>query len=375
MKRRQHAPQRRAGHGRAGWQNVRRAEPSGARAELATAGPVRHAADRRLAAPRQLPRRAAPVGRAAGRPRRVLLRRRPARDHGRARPREAAPAHPGDRGAVPRRRRRPRRSARCSCSRHVPAHTQLRVGPRLHHRLRRGQPDDAVQGQVRPRRAATRPASGCSPTRSCRRPTSCSTRPTGCRSARTSASTSSSRRDLAAAVQHALRRRRSRCPSRTSSRTTAKIYDLQQVEKQMSKSIGGSGCVWLLDDPKRHREEDPQRGHRHRPRGRRRPGGQAGRHQPADHPVGAFTGEDVPALEERMAGQRLRRPQEGGRRGGPRRSRCPFAAARPRLPRRPGRAGRAARARRRQGPRGRRARRSRRPTTGSGSCRPPVRTR
>ena len=31
---------------------------------------------------------------------------------------------------------------------------------------------------------------------------------------------------------------------------TAKIYDLQTVDKQMSKSLGGSGCVWLLDDPK-----------------------------------------------------------------------------------------------------------------------------
>jgi tryptophanyl-tRNA synthetase len=31
---------------------------------------------------------------------------------------------------------------------------------------------------------------------------------------------------------------------------TAKIYDLQIVDKQMSKSIGGSGCVWLLDEPK-----------------------------------------------------------------------------------------------------------------------------
>ena len=31
---------------------------------------------------------------------------------------------------------------------------------------------------------------------------------------------------------------------------TAKVYDLQQVDKQMSKSIGGSGCLWLLDDPK-----------------------------------------------------------------------------------------------------------------------------
>jgi tryptophanyl-tRNA synthetase len=31
---------------------------------------------------------------------------------------------------------------------------------------------------------------------------------------------------------------------------TAKIYDLQVTEKQMSKSIGGNGCVWLLDEPK-----------------------------------------------------------------------------------------------------------------------------
>ena len=28
-----------------------------------------------------------------------------------------------------------------------------------------------------------------------------------------------------------------------------KIYDLQLVDKQMSKSIGGNGCVWLLDEP------------------------------------------------------------------------------------------------------------------------------
>jgi tryptophanyl-tRNA synthetase len=33
-------------------------------------------------------------------------------------------------------------------------------------------------------------------------------------------------------------------------RQTAKIYDLQVVDKQMSKSIGGSGCVWLLDEPR-----------------------------------------------------------------------------------------------------------------------------
>jgi tryptophanyl-tRNA synthetase len=32
--------------------------------------------------------------------------------------------------------------------------------------------------------------------------------------------------------------------------STAKIYDLQIPQKQMSKSIGGQGCVWVLDDPK-----------------------------------------------------------------------------------------------------------------------------
>ncbi len=32
-------------------------------------------------------------------------------------------------------------------------------------------------------------------------------------------------------------------------KATAKIYDLQVVEKQMSKSLGGSGCVWMLDEP------------------------------------------------------------------------------------------------------------------------------
>jgi tryptophanyl-tRNA synthetase len=32
-------------------------------------------------------------------------------------------------------------------------------------------------------------------------------------------------------------------------KATAKIYDLQLVDKQMSKSIGGSGCLWLLEEP------------------------------------------------------------------------------------------------------------------------------
>ena len=32
-------------------------------------------------------------------------------------------------------------------------------------------------------------------------------------------------------------------------KATAKIYDLQAVDSKMSKSIGGSGCVWMMDDP------------------------------------------------------------------------------------------------------------------------------
>ena len=82
----------------------------------------------------------------------------------------------------------------------------------------------------------------------------------------------------------------------------AKIYDLQQVEKQMSKSIGGSGCVWLLDDPKVIEKKI------------RSAVTDTGRDIVAD-PVGkpgvtnllgilsALTGESVPALEERLAGR------------------------------------------------------------------------
>jgi tryptophanyl-tRNA synthetase len=83
---------------------------------------------------------------------------------------------------------------------------------------------------------------------------------------------------------------------------TAKIYDLQQVEKQMSKSIGGSGCIWLLDEPnvieKKIRSAVTD----------------TGREIVAD-PVGkpgvtnllgiqsALTGEAVRSIEERMSGQ------------------------------------------------------------------------
>ena len=84
-------------------------------------------------------------------------------------------------------------------------------------------------------------------------------------------------------------------------REVAKIYDLQLVEKQMSKSIGGSGVVWMLDDPKviekkiksavtdtgREVVFDPEN----------KPG--------VSNLLGilsAIGGEPVPALEERFAG-------------------------------------------------------------------------
>ena len=64
----------------------------------------------------------------------------------------------------------------------------------------------------------------------------------------------------------------------------AKILDLQQPDKQMSKSLGGAGCLYLLDDVKVERQEDPLRGHRQRTRHRLRPREQGRRVEPAhDH--------------------------------------------------------------------------------------------
>ncbi len=55
-------------------------------------------------------------------------------------------------------------------------------------------------------------------------------------------------RDLAQRFNHRYRKT-FRLPEPYILKATAKIYDLQLIDKQMSKSIGGSGCVWLLDDP------------------------------------------------------------------------------------------------------------------------------
>jgi tryptophanyl-tRNA synthetase len=56
-------------------------------------------------------------------------------------------------------------------------------------------------------------------------------------------------RDLAGRFNHRYKKT-FRAPEPYILESTAKIYDLQLPEKQMSKSIGGQGCVWVLDEEK-----------------------------------------------------------------------------------------------------------------------------
>ena len=134
------------------------------------------------------------------------------------------------------------------------------LGARLHHRLRRGQPDDAVQGQVGQAGCRPRRPSGCSPTRSCRPPTSCSTRPTQVPVGEDQRQHLELTRDLAQRFNTRFGDDVRACRSRTSSRTTAKIYDLQDPTAKMSKSASAPG--WHHRPARRpggQREEDPDR--------------------------------------------------------------------------------------------------------------------
>jgi len=81
-----------------------------------------------------------------------------------------------------------------------------------------------------------------------------------------------------------------------------RIYDLQQPDRKMSKSVGGSGCVWLLDDAKTIDKKI------------RTAVTDAGREITADAEgkpgvtnllaiLSGFTGEPVPALEARLEGR------------------------------------------------------------------------
>ena len=183
----------------------------------------RHPADRRLLPPRELPRRGPATGwRMQDDYDAFYMRRRPARDHGRAGPGDAAPAHPGGRRAAARGRARPAALHPVRAEPRARARA-ARLGDELPHRLRRGLPDDPVQGQVGQAGLRRGQRRACSPTRSCRSPTSCSTRRTTSRSARTSASTSSSAATSRSASTPATARP-SPCPSRTSSRTPRRSW-------------------------------------------------------------------------------------------------------------------------------------------------------
>jgi tryptophanyl-tRNA synthetase len=84
-------------------------------------------------------------------------------------------------------------------------------------------------------------------------------------------------------------------------RETAKIYDLQLVDKQMSKSIGGTGVVWLLDEPTRIEKKI---------RSAVTDTGREIEFDPVTKPgvsnllaiLSSFGGEPVPALVDRLAG-------------------------------------------------------------------------
>jgi len=84
-------------------------------------------------------------------------------------------------------------------------------------------------------------------------------------------------------------------------RSVGKVYDLQQVDKQMSKSIGGSGVVWLLDEPKVIEKKI---------KSAVTDTGREIVHDPVTKPgvsnlltiLSSFSGDPVPVLEERFAG-------------------------------------------------------------------------
>ena len=210
----------------------------------------------------------------------VLLHRRPARDHRRAGPEGAARAHPARGRAAARDGHRPGavRDLRAEPgARARPA----RLGAAVPDRLRRGPPDDPVQGQVRQGRR------GRGQRRAVHLPD-----PPGGRHPALPAALRAGRRGPAPApradprprpaVQPAATRRRSGCPSPTSSRRPPRSPTSRTRPRRCrSRRPRRPGIVEMLDDPKVSREEDPLGGHRLRRRDPLRPRGEAGRQQPA----------------------------------------------------------------------------------------------
>ncbi len=182
-------------------------------------------------------------------PRRVLLRRRPARDHGAAGPGAAAPPVQGRGSAAARGRARPE-AVHGVRAEPRPRARRAGLGLSLHDRVRRGQPDGPVQGQVGQKSGADagqrgavhlpdpagrrHPAVPVEPGAGGRGPAAAPGADPG--SWRSGSTTGSARR--------------SSCPGRTSSSDVAKITDLQDPSIKMSKSASApQGIVDVLEDP------------------------------------------------------------------------------------------------------------------------------
>ena len=197
----------------------------------------------------------------------------------------------------------------------VPEHAAARLGAGLHHRLRRGQPDDPVQGQVG--QAGRRPGQ--------RRPVHLPD-PAGRRHPALPGRRGAGRRGPApapgadprprAAVQHARSARRSRVPEPYIIKDTAKITDLQDPTAKMSKSASS---------PTGHRRAARRPG-ADRPRRSSRAVTDTGREivfDPETKPgvsnlltiYSALTGRAIDDLVDGVRRQGLRRPEEGPGRG------------------------------------------------------------
>ena len=223
---------------------------------------------------------------------------------------------------VPRGRGRPRAVDRCSSSRTSREHAELAWLLSLPDRLRRGRPHDPVQGQVGASRAPTGTDGGPVhlPRAHGRRHPALRHRlvPVG----------EDQRQHLelyarprAAASTRASARAPPSSPSRTSSRPSAKIYDLQEPTAKMSKSI--------VERQGHHRAARGPEGGRQEHQVRRTDSESDVRYDPAAKPgvsnlltiFSAVTGRGVDEIAADYDGQGLRPPQGGpGRRASSRSS-------------------------------------------------------
>ncbi|CAA9313847.1 MAG: Tryptophanyl-tRNA synthetase, partial [uncultured Friedmanniella sp.] len=274
--------------------------------------PLPRPADRGLPAPRQLPRGAAAVGAAAGLPRRVLRRGRPARADRRGRARGAgrplAPQRRPDAG----RRHRPGALDGVPAVRRARAHP-ADVGAVGDDGVRPGAADDPVQGQVGPvRRRGHQRRPVHLPRADGRGHPALPGRPGagGGGPAPAPGADARPRRPLQLPPRADLRGPRAAHPAlgrqdpgpRRPDREDEQELVLAQRHRRAARRAA------------RERQEDQVGRHRLRPRGDLRRGGQARRRQPAHHPVGADR--DVGGRARRgLRGPGLRRPQEGGRGG------------------------------------------------------------